>query len=196
MEAVYKPSVKEAAMIYFQHMMRILKLDGTVFNELAPTRLPMRYTILNVSLLGLIYGMASIQFARTMLAGRPDAAVSFNPLMILMVSVSIAFFMHGGLSLFVWVFCRGIGGSPQFLPAYLNIGTAAIAFWPLAPVVSALQSGASQAGLTACLVIAGGYAASVVFVAVKAASGLTAVKMSLAAVATVVYVGCFLYLWL
>lgn len=196
MEAVYKFSVKEATMNYFQHMMRILKLDGTVFKALAPTRLPMRYTMLNVSLLGLIYGMASIQFARTMLAGRPDAAISFNPLMILMVSVSIAFFMHGGLSLFVWVFCRGIGGSPQFLPAYLNIGTAAIAFWPLAPVVSALQSGTSVPGLTACLVVAGGYAASVMFVAVKAASGLTAVKMSLAAVATVVYVGCFLYLWL
>lgn len=196
MEAVAKFPVKEARMNYFQHMMRIMRLDGTVFNLLAPTRLPLRYTLLNVSVLGLIYGMASIQFARSMLARQPDTAVSFNPLMILMVSVSIAFFMHGGLSLFVWVFCRGIGGSPQFMPAYLNIGTAAIAFWPLAPVVSALQSGASGPGLSACLFIAAGYAASVIFVAVKAASGLTPVKMVLAAVATVVYVGCFLYLWL
>lgn len=196
MEAVYKFSIKEAAMNYFRHMMRIIRLDGTVFKALAPTRLPMRYTMLNVSVLGLVYGMASIQFARTMLARQPDAAVSFNPLMILMVSVSITFLMHGGLSLFAWVFCRGIGGNPQFMPAYLNIGTAAIAFWPLAPVVSALQSGASGPGLIACLVIAAVYAASVVFVAVKAASGLTPVKMSLAAVAIVVYVGCFLYLWL
>ncbi|BBO69078.1 hypothetical protein DSCA_30080 [Desulfosarcina alkanivorans] len=196
MEAVGKFSAKGAAMHYFQDMMRILRLDGAVFDRLAATRLPMRYTMLNVSVLGVIYGMASIQFARSMLARQPDATISFNPLMILMVSISIAFFMHGGLSLFVWVFCRGIGGSPQFMPTYLNIGTAAITLWPLAPVVSALQSGVSGPGLTVGLSIAGVYAAAGIFVAVKAASGLSPVKMTLAAVATVVYVGCFLYLWL
>ncbi|MBC2712189.1 MAG: hypothetical protein HGJ94_14765 [Desulfosarcina sp.] len=183
-------------MNYFQHMFRILKLDGTVFKALAPTQLPMRYCMINVAVLGLIYGVASIQFANAFLARQPDAAVSFNPLMILMVGISIAFFMHCGLSLFVWVFCRGIGGNPQFMPPYLYIGTAAIALWPLAPAVSALQSGAAGAVLTGYALVAAGYGASAIFVAVKAASGLSSVKMTLAAVATVVYVGCLLYLWM
>ena len=128
-------------MEYLRHMTRILKLDATVYGELAAGALPMRYCMINVTALGVIYGLASIQFAKQLLAAQPDAAAAFNPLMILMVGVSIAFFMHGGLGLFVWVFCRGIGGSPQFMPTYLNIGMAAIALWPLAPAVSAFQVG-------------------------------------------------------
>ena len=196
MEAAYRFSAKGAVMNYLEHMMRILRLDGTVFTTLAPTRLPMRYCMINVTVLGLIYGVASIQFAKELLSRQPDATVSFNPLMILMVGVSIAFFMHGGLSLFVWVFCRGMGGNVQFMAPYLYIGTAAIALWPLAPAVSALQTGASGALLTLYAAISAIYGASVLFVAVRAASGLSPVKMALAAVATVVYVGCFLYLWL
>lgn len=196
MEATCRFSVKGTAMNYFQHMMRVLRLDGTVFTTLAPTRLPMRYCMINVTVLGLIYGVASIQFAKEFLSRQPGAAVSFNPLMILMVGISIAFFMHGGLSLFVWVFCRGMGGNVQFMAPYLYIGTAAIALWPLAPAVSALQTGASGAALTLYTAVSAFYGASVIFIAVRAASGLSPVKMTLAAVATVVYVGCFLYLWL
>jgi hypothetical protein len=196
MQAVINFSAKGAAMNYVGHMLRVLKLDGTVYGDLAPTPLPMRYSMLNVSLLGLIYGAATIRFAETMLARQPDAAVSFNPLMILMVGLSIAFFMHGGLALFIWVFCRGIGGSVQFMPTYLYIGTAAIALWPLAPVVAALQAGASGPLPAVGALIAATYGAAVLFVAVKAASGLSWIKMTVAAVATVVYVGCFLYLWM
>ena len=183
-------------MEYLRHMTRILKLDATVYGELAAGALPMRYCMINVTALGVIYGLASIQFAKQLLAAQPDAAAAFNPLMILMVGVSIAFFMHGGLGLFVWVFCRGIGGSPQFMPTYLNIGMAAIALWPLAPAVSAFQVGLSGVALSVYTVAAALYGAAVIFVAVKAASQLSPVKMTLAALATVVYIGCFLYLWL
>lgn len=196
MQAVFNFSIKGTVMNYFQHMLRVLRLDGTVYRAMALTQLPMRYCLINVTVLGMIYGLSSIQFARQFLARQPEAAVAFNPLMILMVGISLAFFMHGGLSLFVWVFCRGIGGNPQFMPAYLYIGVGAIALWPLAPAVSALQAGASGAVLTAYSTIATLYGAAVIFVAVKDASRLSPVKMTLAAVATIVYVGCFLYLWL
>ena len=196
MEAVCNSSAKGVAMGYGQHMLRVLKLDGTVFKTVARTRLAMRYCMINVTALGLIYGVASIQFAEAFLAGQQDGVVSFNPLMILMAGLSIAFFMHGGLALFVWVFCRGIGGNEQFMPIYLTIGMAAIGLWPLAPAVSALQSGASGAALTGYVLAATVYGASVLFVAVKAASGLSRIRMALAALATVAYVGCFLYLWL
>ena len=196
MEAVLKMSVKGAVLNYLQHMLRILKLDGAVYREIAATQLPMRYCMINVAVLGLVYGLSSIEFAREFLARQPDAAVAFNPLMILMVGTSIAFFMHGGLSLFVWVFCRGIGGNPQFMPSYLFIGTAAIALWPLAPAVSALQTAAGGSLLTVYALVAALYGSAVIFVAVKDAARLSPIKMTLAAVATVVYVGCFLYLWL
>ena len=196
MLAVGQLSLKGAVMNYIQHMLRILKLDPAVYRDLASSQLPLRYCMVNVTTLGLIYGLASIQFAKLLLARHPEAAAAFNPLMILMVGVSIAFFMHGGLSLFVWVFCRGIGGTPQFMPTYLYIGMAAIALWPLAPAVSALQAGAAAGPLLVFATLAALYGAAVIFVAVKAASRLSPVKMTLASFATVVYVGCFLYLWL
>ena len=196
MQALGKRSLKGMAMNYLNHMMRVLKLDASVYGELGASQLPLRYCMINVTVLGLIYGLASVQFANLLLARQPDAAAAFNPLMILMVGVSIAFFMHGGLSLFVWVFCRGIGGNPQFMPTYLYIGMAAVALWPLAPSVSALQAGVSGGLVHVSAALAALYGAAVIFVAVKAASRLSLVKMTLATVATVVYVGCFLYLWL
>ncbi len=196
MQTVCNVSLKGAVMNYVVHMLRILRLDGRVYRDMAASQLPMRYCMANVTVLGVIYGLSSIQFAKQLLARQPDAAVGFNPLMLLMVGISIAFFMHGGLSLFVWVFCRGIGGNPQFMPTYLFIGTAAVALWPLAPAVSALQAGASGWPITAYAVVAVGYGSAVIFQAVKDASRLSPVKMTLAALATVVYVGCFLYLWL
>ena len=196
MAAVDQLSDKGAVMKYVEHMIQVLKMDSTVYQVLASIRLPLRYAMINVTLLGLIYGVASIQFATALLARQPGAAASFNPLMIFMAGLSIAFFMHGGLSLFVWVFCRGMGGNEQFMPTYLAIGIAAIGLWPLAPALSAFQSGAFGAVLAGYVMVATLYGASVIVVAVRAASGLSTVKMALAAAATVGYVGCFLYLWL
>jgi hypothetical protein len=196
MQTVCNVSLKGTVMNYLTHMLRILKLDGSVYREMASGQLPLRYCMANVSVLGVIYGLSSIQFAKDVLARQPDAAAAFNPLMILMVGISIAFFMHGGLSLFIWVFCRGIGGNPQFMPTYLNIGVAAIALWPLAPAVSALQAGASGLLISTYACVSACYGAAVIFQAVKDASRLSPLKMTLAAAATVVYVGCFLYLWL
>ncbi|HSO18551.1 MAG TPA: hypothetical protein VLT88_03780 [Desulfosarcina sp.] len=196
MPAVAQFPMGGTAMAYLQHMLRILKLDRAVYRELAATQLPLRYCLANVSVLGLIYGLSSVQFAGDLLARQTESAVVFNAWMILMVGVSIAFLMHGGLALFVWVFSRGIGGNPLFMPAYLYIGTAAIGLWPLAPAASALQAGVGGAAAIGAAAVAAVYGAAVLFVAVKAASRLSTLKMTLASAATVVYVGCFLYLWL
>lgn len=183
-------------MDYFPHMVRILRMDGTVFKTLAPAHLPLRYCMINVTALGLIYGVVSIQFAKLVLARQPEAAATFSPLLILLVGISIAFFMHSGLALFIWVFSRGIGGNRQFMPVYLYSGMAVIGLWPLAPAASALQAGTYGAGLTVYTALATVYGSAVMVVAVKAASGLSWLKVSLAAAATTIYVGCFLYLWI
>jgi hypothetical protein len=82
------------------------------------------------------------------------------------------------------------------MPTYLYIGMAAIALWPLGPAVSAFQAGLSGSALSIYAAAAALYGAAAIFVAVKAASRLSSIKMTLAAVATVVYIRCFLYLWL
>ena len=111
MLAARQMMLKGVVMAYLQHMLRILKLDGSIYRTLAATQLPLNYCLINVTVLGLVYGVSSVQLAGALLIRQPDAAVTFNPLMILMVGVAIAFFMHGGLALFIWVFCRGIGGT-------------------------------------------------------------------------------------
>lgn len=197
MEAVIRfQSLGLGIMDYLKQMGRILRLDGTGLAEPAGSGRIMRYCMVNVTLLGLIYGIASIHFAGLMLARQSGAAVSFNPLMLLMVGVSMAFILHGGLALFVWVFCRALGGGSHFLPVYMHLGAAAVALWPLALLAPALQAGVAG---TACATAAGAaviYGASVLFVAVKVASGFSWMRMTLAAAATLIYVACFLYLWM
>lgn len=103
MQTVCNISLKGAVMNYVAHMLRILKLDGRVYRDMAASQLPMRCCMANLTVLGVIYGLSSIQFAKQLLARQPDAAVGFNALMILMVGITIAFFMHGGLSLGPWL---------------------------------------------------------------------------------------------
>ena len=183
-------------MNHFRNMLRVLQLDSTVYKELFAAKLALPYCIFSVAFLGLIYGISSLLFSKALLAGTTPVAVSLNPALIIFVGISVAFLMHGGLALFVWVFCRGIGGNPQFLNPYINLGIAGIALWPLAPAVSAIQAGFSGILLYSYTIVASIYALVVCFVAVKEASNLSYVKMIIAVAATMIYIGCFLYLWL
>ena len=183
-------------MNYYRNILRILQLDSTVYKELFAAKLALSYCIFSVAVLGLIYGISSFYFSKALLAGTTPVAVSLNPALIIFVGISVAFLMHGGLALFVWVFCRGIGGNPQFLNPYINLGIAGIALWPLAPAVSAIQAGFSGILLYGYTIVASIYALVVCFVAVKEASNLSFMKMTIAVTATMIYIGCFLYLWL
>ena len=183
-------------MHYFAHMVRILRLDASVYREIYESELSLRYCVINVLVLGLVYAGTVIHLGQQVLVrsgagGEP----AFSPVMVVMVGVSVAFLMHGGAALFVWVFCRGMGGCAHFTPPYLNLGFAAIALWPVAPGLALYQAGACA---PVCAVVTLGlvaYAALVIFVAVREVSGLSPVKMGIAAVATLIYVACFLYLW-
>ena len=182
-------------MNYFRHMRRVLWLDPSVYTEISSAAL--RYCVVNVTVLGLIYGIAAVRFSGRLLAqtGSPVTG-SFNPLVVMLAGASIAFLLHGGAALFVWVFCRGIGGRPAFLPLYLNMGIAAISYWPLAPVTAAYQSGGTSPAGHLYAIIAAAYALAVTFIAVKQSSGLSHVKALLAIAACIIYICCFLYLWI
>jgi len=182
-------------MRYLADLWRVLKLDASVYADLHARSLGLRVCAAHVAVLGLVYGAAAAHFGRQVLAAGGEGGASFNPLFVLMVGISLAFLMHGGATLFIWVFCRALGGCTVFMPPYLNLGIATAAAWPLALALAALQAGAPIPGLQVVVWLLAGYAALAAYVAVRAAAQLSPLRMAIAAVATLIYVACFLYLW-
>ncbi len=182
-------------MQYFNYMKRILRLEGRGFDEMMNSGLALRYCMVNVAVLGLIYGGSAIHFSKRLLVQGTVHTLTFNAVFILTAGVGLAFLVHGGAALFIWVFCRGAGGRRQFMPPYLNIGAASIALWPLAPALAAAQIIRPGVFLIAYLILFALYGSVVEYVGVHRASGLSSLKMTIVAVVTVIYIGCFLYLW-
>jgi len=182
---------------YPRHMLQLLALDSAAVRDLFKQGLALGYCSVNVLIFGLIYGFSAIYFSQPVLGqnGGPAAGATFSPLIILMVGASVAFLMHAGAALFLWVFCRGIGGSQLFSPVYLGMGAAAIAFWPVAPGMAALQAGCLGPVLALFSLAAALYTAAVVYVTIREVSGLSHPKMAIAFLVTFIYIGCFMYLW-
>lgn len=153
------------------------------------------YCILNVLILGLIYGCSAAMFTNMLLAEKGFSNTSVNLVKIIIAGIPTAFFMHAGAALFIWVFLKAMGGKSDFMTSYFHIGTASISLWPLAPFVAVLQMG-NQSGL---LVLFSGvfcaYAFAVNVRVIKQAFGLSALRMTLATAVTLIYISCFLYLW-
>ncbi|KJS29282.1 MAG: hypothetical protein VR64_20810 [Desulfatitalea sp. BRH_c12] len=184
-------------MTYISDLKRIMQLDDQVYEDLAQRNRLLHYSTLHVILLGLLYGVTAVLLSRRLLSFQgADSAGDFNALFLIMMGVAVAFLVHGGAALFTWVFCRGIGGSPLFMPLYLSSGVAAAAAWPLAPLVVLMQSGAHNYLIYAIGLALSVFLFAVEFVAVRKATGLNKLRMTIAAVATFIYMGCFLYLWL
>ena len=176
-------------------MKRLLRMDAGIYGELMKRNLTLRFSVINVAVLGLIYALASLHFSQQVLAQSGVSGGSYNSLLVIMVGISVAFLIHGAAALFIWVFCRALGGCVAFMPPYLNLGIAAIALWPLAPLVALQQAGPGDGVIRAITLAAAVYALAVGYQAIQASAGLSRYKMMLCAVATLFYVGCFLYLW-
>jgi len=178
-------------MSYVKDMIAVLRLNAGVWTDLSRSGRVLPYTVANVLILGLIYGLSVLVLGRRLL----EPGASFNPFMVMMVGVSVAFLVHAGAALYIWMFCRGIGGTTAFLPVYLSVGAGSAGLWFAAPAVALVQSGVRGGPLWVYLAASLLYALAVLYPGVRHASGLSAVKMAAAAVLTVVFVGCFLYLW-
>lgn len=184
-------------MEYVQHMLRILRFEEGVYREvILRNKLSLAYTAVNVGLFGIIYGFSATYFSRYLLEpGGSDQLSLHLRITLLLMGVSVAFLIHGGMALFAWVFCRGFGGSTMFLPIYLALGMAWIACWPLAPALAALQvklTGGLFFPIFAGLAI---LALKVVFHALRSASGLSLGRMAFVLVVIIVYISSFMYLW-
>ena len=188
--------IKRFVVSYPQHMLQLLALKRSAVRDIFSKGLALPYCSVNVLVFGLIYGLAAIYFSRPVLSGSVTVGeAAFNPLLILMVGASVAFLLHGGGALFLWVFCRGIGGNPLFIPVYMGLGVAAIVFWPVAPGLAALQAGVAGPVLLFFTLTASLNAAAVVYVTIRKVTGLSHLKMSIASVVTLIYISCFMYLW-
>ncbi|MDD2605726.1 MAG: hypothetical protein PHF66_13045 [Desulfobacteraceae bacterium] len=178
-------------MNYLNDMMAVLRLEAGVWSRIGQSRRALHYTVANVLGLGLVYGFSVLMFGRRLL----EPGATFNPLLIMMVGVSVAFLIHGGAALYIWMFCRGMGGTTAFFPFYLHIGVATIGFWLAAPAVALAQTGARGVPLGIYLITSLFYALAVLFPAVRQAADLSNRRMAIAAALTLIFVGCLLYLW-
>ncbi len=186
-------------MHYLQHILRVLRCEETVYREIITReKLPLWYTAFHVAVFGILYGLCAIHYSDFLLTPEIGATPEL-PLQIkttvLFMGISVAFLIHGGMALFAWVFCRGFGGSTLFLPVYLALGIAWIALWPLAPIMAAMQVKVAGSGMYLLLLVAAVYALCVVFRALKSASGLSFARMLIVLVVVIIYISCFMYLW-
>jgi hypothetical protein len=184
-------------MEYLHYMIRILRFDEVVYREvITRDKLSLLYTAINVGVFGLCYGLSATYFARFLLAAQGEEVLPAHlRVTLILMGVSVAFLIHGGMALFAWVFCRGFGGSTLFLPIYLALGLAWIALWPLAPALAALQAQWTGGMFYVFLALALLLALNVIFRALKSASGLNFGRMLLVMVVILLYISCFMYLW-
>ncbi|MCG8683237.1 MAG: hypothetical protein MI892_00045 [Desulfobacterales bacterium] len=153
------------------------------------------YCIVNVLVLGLIYGCSAALFSKLVLVEKGFDAQAVNVAKIIIAGIPVAFFMHAGAALFIWVFLKAMGGKANFMISYFHIGAAAISLWPLAPFVAVLQIGMSSPLLILLTGLFCLYAFAVNVKVIKSAFGLSALRMTLATSVTIMYISCFLYLW-
>lgn len=188
----------EVEVKYLAAMQEVLLCRESVYQGLFLEQRSVSCCFANVFVFGLLHALFVLIMAQqiTAASGAPAGLSLHTQVAVLGSGIMVAFFMHAGAALFFWVFARGMGGRPAFLPLYLNLGIGFIALWPLAPVLAAFQARVGGMFLALILGVLSLYAAAVAFAGLKSASGLSGVRMSAAMLLTVGYVFCFLYLWI
>ena len=182
-------------MNYLSAMGRVLSFNPFPSKEDFQLKHLELYCIINVLILGLIYGVSAALFSKMSML---DREMITGPIMakIILAGIPAAFFMHAGLALFIWVFLKAMGGKSDFITAYFHIGVAAISLWPLAPFVAVLQIGCHSGLMVLFTGVCCCYALAVNALVIKQAFLISTLRMVLATSITSIYIFCFLYLWL
>ncbi len=175
-------------MNYPAAMIRLVRLDPSGVRQLSLNYLPW-ICIFHVSMLGLIYGGTAAFLSRDLLLGQGIVRLT-------LAGIPVAFLMHAGAALFIWVFLKALGGNAAFLTGYFFMGVAAIALWPAAPFLAMVQVRASSPIMLTAFILTGVYGLAVTFRTIHHAFGLSTTRTIIALSAAVIYIGCFLYLWM
>lgn len=184
-------------MNYTSAMVAILQLDQGIYPAVHHAGKAVNYCMINILVFGLLHSMSALYFAEAFASvGEAGQTIPWAlKLQVMAVAVGVAFLMHAGAALFLWVFSRGFGGRTAFLPVYLNLGLGLIALWPMAPALAALQTGVRGVALQGFFILAALYGLCVIFIATKSASGLSTLRMAVAMVVTIVVAVSIVYLW-
>ena len=181
-------------MTYFTAMKAVLQLDEGVYPDIMASGKGVRYCMINVLAFGIVHALFSLVFSELFWSAEISVVEKF---FFGAVGVGVAFLMHAGAALFLWVFTRGAGGRVEFLPVYFNMGIGMIGLWPLAIALSAFQSDNFRGPvLHALLAAASFYGLAVIFFGVKSASQLSMARMAAAVGVCIVVVASMLYIWL
>jgi hypothetical protein len=185
-------------MTYASAMKAVLRLDESVYPALMAEHRTIRCAMINVLTFGVVHALFSLYHSRAMTAG--DGVVESLPahlqVAFILIGAAVAFLMHMGGALFLWVFTRGIGGNTAFLPVYFNIGVSFIGLWPLAPALATVQAGIRSPAAWVFLFAASVYGLAVILIGAKSASGLSLARISIAMLAAIIFIFSFMYLWI
>ena len=185
-------------MRYVAAMRSILQLDENIYPAIHSAGRAVTFCMINVVIFGILHAFSALYFIESLFhdAVTGQAMPTAVKVQFITLGVGVAFLMHAGAALFLWVFSRGFGGRTAFLPVYFNLGLSFIGLWPLAPVIAAAQAGAGGTLLHGVLALTAIYGLCVIFFGTKNASGLSMTRMSVAMLVTIVVVISLLYLWL
>ncbi len=113
-------------MNYLSTMGNLLSFTPTQWETQKDIKQLQLYCIINVLILGLVYGCSAALFSKMVLVERGFDATAANAAKIIIAGIPVAFFMHAGAALFIWVFLKAMGGKADFMTSYFHIGAAAI----------------------------------------------------------------------
>jgi hypothetical protein len=183
---------------YFGAMWHVLRLEEKIYQDISARGLSVRYAMMNVSVLGILYGLFSLYFlgSESLEKAAEPSGIIIVQSIVMIGGVLVAFLLHLGLAFLLWSFGRGVGGKTRFLTTYFNVGVAVVPLWVAVPGLAALHAGWRGPNVYLCTVIPGIYALASFFVATKSTFGLSYGRTVLGMAMMLVFLVSFLYLWL
>jgi len=196
--ALVKISGEAKGMGYFNAMWRVLRIEEKIYQEISSRGLTVRYSMINVFILGLLYGFFSVSFlSAEVFRDFPDpSSILTAKIIVVGTGVLVAFLLHLGAAFLFWTFCRAMKGETRFIPTYFNLGVAVAPLWFAVPGLAALRAGWSNPLIVVYTAVAGLYAFSSFFIASKGTFGYSYKKMFIAMAMMLIFTVSFLALWL
>lgn len=115
---------------------------------------------------------------------------------VILAGLPAAFPMHAGVTLFIWVFFKAMGGKASFPSAYFHTGAVCDSLWVLMPFISAFQAGIRSNLITGLAILFSFHALILHMVLLEYVFKMSRTRIVIAISAAIIYIGCFLYLWL
>lgn len=184
-------------MAYFNYLGKLYRFDFSVFTPRELPAHPFLRTIINVMMAGFLYGGFSLLFNMQQLAIFVDSfSRNLTAGLIILTGIMVALILHAGATLFIWTFCRGVGGNTGLLEYYVVTGFAIPLLWAGMPFLAAQNAGVNSFLVVIPLAVTAAAFLAALVASLKEVSGLPVSRLAAAFSLTVVFVGCFLYLWL